>query len=46
MNDNFKKYQTHYTPNVLEIYLLSKILEQIPDISETSADRSSSKRMV
>lgn len=37
MNDNFKKYQTHYTPNVLEIYLLSKILEQIPDISETSA---------
>jgi phosphoserine aminotransferase len=35
MNDNFKKYQTHYTPNVLEIYLLSKILEQIPDISET-----------
>ncbi|WP_026994216.1 aminotransferase class V-fold PLP-dependent enzyme [Flectobacillus major] len=37
IHDNFKKYQTHYTPNVLEIFLLSKVLPLLPDISETNA---------
>jgi phosphoserine aminotransferase len=33
IHENFQKYQTHYTPNVLSIYLLNKILHDISDIS-------------
>ncbi|MDX2188393.1 MAG: aminotransferase class V-fold PLP-dependent enzyme [Bacteroidota bacterium] len=32
MLDQIKNYQTNYTPNVLGIYLLCKVLEQIPPI--------------
>lgn len=32
IRDNFKKYQTHYTPNILAIYLLMRIMQQVPDI--------------
>ena len=31
-----KQFQTTYTPNVLNIYLLSKVMEYSPNISETS----------
>ena len=36
IHDNFQKFQTHYTPNVLNIYLLSKIMSDISDISKIS----------
>ena len=32
IRDNFKKSQTHYTPNILGIYLLMRIMQQVPDI--------------
>jgi phosphoserine aminotransferase len=32
MAEKMEEYQTTYTPNVLAIFLLSKILEQLPDI--------------
>jgi phosphoserine aminotransferase len=32
IRDNFKKYQTHYTPNILGIYLLMRVMQQVPDI--------------
>jgi phosphoserine aminotransferase len=35
MNDKMKEWQTSYTPNVLIIYLLNKILNQISPISQT-----------
>jgi phosphoserine aminotransferase len=35
MHDKMKEWQTSYTPNVLIIYLLNKILNQITSISET-----------
>lgn len=34
MLDQIKKFQTNYTPNVLNIYLLYRVLEQIDAISE------------
>jgi phosphoserine aminotransferase len=34
IEDNFKKFQTHYTPNVLAIYLLMKVLGEIPTIQK------------
>ncbi len=37
IHENFKKYQTHYTPNVLSIYLLMKIMQQVPDIQAVSS---------
>ncbi|CAH0995398.1 Phosphoserine aminotransferase [Emticicia aquatica] len=36
IHENFQKYQTHYTPNILGIYLLLRIMEQIPDIQTIS----------
>jgi phosphoserine aminotransferase len=35
MLENAKKYQTHYTPNVLGIYLLNRVLTDVPEIKET-----------
>lgn len=32
IRDNFRKYQTHYTPNILGIYLLMRVMQQVPDI--------------
>lgn len=37
MLENAKNYQTHYTPNVLGIYLLNRSLKDIPFITSTSA---------
>ncbi|MEA5458753.1 aminotransferase class V-fold PLP-dependent enzyme [Arcicella sp. LKC2W] len=36
IHDNFQKFQTHYTPNVLNIYLLNKIMADVPNISKIS----------
>ncbi len=44
--DNFSRNQTPYTPNTLGIYLLSKILEHIPSVSETSAALSERAEML
>ncbi|MDX2197147.1 MAG: aminotransferase class V-fold PLP-dependent enzyme [Cytophagales bacterium] len=35
MAEKIKDYQTTYTPNVLNIYLLSRVLEQMPPIADT-----------
>ncbi len=35
MIERMKEYQTTYTPNVLDIYLLMKVVEMIPSIKET-----------
>lgn len=37
IRDNFKKYQTHYTPNILGIYLLMRVMQQVPDIQTINA---------
>lgn len=37
MLENAKTYQTHYTPNVLGIYLLNRSLKDIPYITTTDA---------
>lgn len=34
IRDNFLKFQTPYTPNTLGIYLLGKIMQQVPAIEE------------
>lgn len=34
IHENFQKYQTHYTPNVLGIYLLKRVMKQVSTISE------------
>lgn len=36
IHDNFQKFQTHYTPNVLNIYLLNRIMADVPNISKIS----------
>ncbi|MDQ6476915.1 aminotransferase class V-fold PLP-dependent enzyme [Dyadobacter sp. LHD-138] len=36
IRDNFLKYQTPYTPNVLGIYLAGRIMEQVAPLSEVS----------
>ena len=33
IDDNFKAFQTHYTPNILNIYLLMRVMEQVSNIS-------------
>ncbi len=33
IHDNFQKFQTHYTPNMLSIYLLKKLMEEVDNIS-------------
>jgi phosphoserine aminotransferase len=35
--DNIQQWQTNYTPNVLNIYLLSRIMEMVPDINKVEA---------
>ncbi|NBB20721.1 aminotransferase class V-fold PLP-dependent enzyme [Runella sp. CRIBMP] len=37
IHDNFEKYQTHYTPNTLGIYLLMRVMEQVDIIQEVGA---------
>lgn len=32
IRDNFLKLQTHYTPNILGIYLLMRVMQLVPDI--------------
>jgi phosphoserine aminotransferase len=34
IHENFEKYQTHYTPNILNIYLMLRVMQQVPDIQE------------
>src|SRR6218665_1223097 len=36
IHENFEKYQTHYTPNVLSIYLLKRVMEQVDSITTIS----------
>jgi len=43
MLENAKGFQTHYTPNVLGIYLLYRVLKDIPEIQHT--DIKSRERM-
>lgn len=38
IHDNFQKFQTHYTPNVLSIYLINKIMLEVSNISIISED--------
>jgi phosphoserine aminotransferase len=33
IHENFEKFQTHYTPNILSIYLINKIISDISNIS-------------
>ncbi|MFC3417029.1 aminotransferase class V-fold PLP-dependent enzyme [Algoriphagus hitonicola] len=42
--ENAASYQTHYTPNVLGIYLLKRVLQDIPEIQHT--DQNLRERMV
>jgi len=37
IDDNIQKYQTQYTPNGLGIYLLMRVLEQVPPIDAIDA---------
>ncbi len=37
MLENASNYQTHYTPNVLGIYLLSRVLKDMPEIQHIDA---------
>ena len=43
MLENAQNYQTHYTPNVLGIYLLYRVLQDMPEIQHT--DRLTRERM-
>lgn len=43
MLENAANYQTHYTPNVLAIYFLKRLLQDIPEIQFT--DRKTRERM-
>jgi len=36
IHDNFQKFQTHYTPNVLNMYLLNRIISDISNVSKIS----------
>ncbi len=35
--ENMQKFQTHYTPNVLNIYLLMRVLQHVEPIAEVAA---------
>ncbi|AEL25493.1 aminotransferase class V-fold PLP-dependent enzyme [Cyclobacterium marinum] len=37
MLENAANYQTHYTPNVLNIYLLNRVLADLPNIAKVNA---------
>lgn len=39
MVERMKDFQTTYTPNVLGIFLLMKVMEMVPDIRETDANQ-------
>lgn len=34
IQENFAKHQTHYTPNVLGIYLLNRVMQQVSNIEQ------------
>jgi phosphoserine aminotransferase len=36
LEENFQKFQTHYTPNILGIYLFKRLLEKLPNINTVS----------
>ncbi len=36
MRENFQKFQTPYTPNILAIYLLGRVMEQVAPIKQIS----------
>lgn len=36
IQENFEKYQTHYTPNILTIYLLLRVMNEVENISVIS----------
>jgi phosphoserine aminotransferase len=38
MLENSRGYQTHYTPNVLGIYLLNRVLKDMPEIQHVDAN--------
>lgn len=38
VEENFNKHQTPYTPNILSVYLLKRLLENLPNIKEISND--------
>ncbi len=42
IQDNFRNFQTHFTPNILNIFLLNRLLDSIPSITEI--DRKNSQR--
>ena len=33
IHENFQKFQTHYTPNMLNIYLVKKLMQEVDNIS-------------
>lgn len=37
IDENFEKLQTPYTPNILAVYLLKRLLENVPNIDQVSA---------
>lgn len=37
IHENIQKFQTHYTPNGLGIYLLMRVMQQVPPIAEVDA---------
>lgn len=37
LEENFQRYQTPYTPNVLGIYLLNRVLETVPALADVAA---------
>lgn len=37
VHENFEKYQTHYTPNTLGVYLLMRVMEQVENIQQIGA---------
>lgn len=36
IEENFQKFQTHYTPNILGIYLFKRLLQTLPNINRVS----------
>ncbi|AWV98862.1 aminotransferase class V-fold PLP-dependent enzyme [Arcticibacterium luteifluviistationis] len=37
IRENFQKFQTHYTPNILNIFLLNRILKEVENIEVVSS---------
>lgn len=46
IHENAARFQTHYTPNVLNIYLLGRVLEQVPVLSEVAKHIENRARMM